>query len=76
VHELENVVGVQFVQGNLESFDPVTQELYHHLPVTIHTQSETEKLKTESACMSKIKTKCRENETGGASGAGTDAFSR
>jgi hypothetical protein len=38
-------VGVQFVQGNLESFDPVTQELYRHLPVTIHTQSETEKLK-------------------------------
>jgi hypothetical protein len=34
VHELENTVGVQFVQGNLESFDPVTQELYRHLPAT------------------------------------------
>jgi hypothetical protein len=54
----------------------MTQELYHHLPATIHTQSDTEKLRTESACMSEIKTERRENETGVASGARTDAFSR
>jgi hypothetical protein len=76
VHELENAVGVQFVQGNVESFDLVTQELYRHLLATIHTQSETEKLRTESACTTEIKTERRENETGGASGAGTDTFSR
>jgi hypothetical protein len=30
--------GVQFEPRNLESFDPVTQELYRLLPATIHTK--------------------------------------
>jgi hypothetical protein len=32
-------VRVQFELRNLESFDPVTQELYRHHPATIHTQA-------------------------------------
>jgi hypothetical protein len=41
----KNAVEVQFVLGNIESFDPVTQELYRHLPATIHTQELEEKIK-------------------------------
>jgi hypothetical protein len=35
----ETTVGVQFESLILESFDPVTQELYRLPPVRIHTQS-------------------------------------
>jgi hypothetical protein len=35
----EITVRVQFGVGNLEFFDPTTQEVYRLLPATIHTQS-------------------------------------
>jgi hypothetical protein len=38
VHELKNAVEDQFVLGHLKSFNPVTQELYQHLPAIIHTE--------------------------------------
>jgi hypothetical protein len=35
--------GERFEPRILESFDPVTQELYQHLPATIHTEIHTKK---------------------------------
>jgi hypothetical protein len=37
-HFTEQLVGERFEPRILESFDPVTQELYRHLPATIHTE--------------------------------------
>jgi hypothetical protein len=36
--------GEQFEPRILETFDPVTQELYRHLPTTIHTKSPKESM--------------------------------
>jgi hypothetical protein len=36
----------QFEPQIIESFDPVTQELYQHLTAAIHTQELKEKIKT------------------------------
>jgi hypothetical protein len=35
----KTTAGEKFEPRNLESFNPVTQELYRFLPATIHTQS-------------------------------------
>jgi hypothetical protein len=42
----DTTAGEQFKPRNLESFDPVTQELYRLLPATIHTQDLDRKIET------------------------------
>jgi hypothetical protein len=41
----EVTAGVKFEPQNLESFNPVTQELYQLLPATIHTTDSSKSIK-------------------------------
>jgi predicted component of type VI protein secretion system len=49
-HVKEIIVEEQFEPRILESFDPTTQELYRHLPTTIHIEihAKIEELKLET----------------------------
>jgi hypothetical protein len=55
----EITAGEQFEPQNLESFDPVTQELYRLLPAMIHTPHEQKSTNMSKKKQATVSTHCR-----------------